>query len=104
MRSVFRSLLAAIFGLALILPQARSASAAGPTVLKPSVKINMPGLPLNLANPRGTGLSTDFIRYHPVTRLIYLTDGANKSVDVFNSVGQQMVGRITVPDSPHDAI
>src|SRR4051794_12425265 len=99
MRRFFASVLAAILGLGLALPP--EAHAAN---LVPVKNIPIPGFPLNLADPRGTGLSTDFIRFDPTTNLIYLTDGANKSVDVFDAATKQMVDRITMADVPHDVI
>lgn len=79
----------------------RPASAAANT---PAIEIQIPGLPLNMAAPRQTGWSTDFIRYDASGNRTYLTDGANKAVDVFDPDAKAMIERITVPDAPHDAI
>lgn len=72
--------------------------------LRPTATIDMPGIGLNPQNARGLGLSTDFIRYDPTSKLTYLTDGANLAVDVFDTAAKKMTERIPVSGAPHDAI
>ncbi|HLY65781.1 MAG TPA: hypothetical protein VKU60_09630 [Chloroflexota bacterium] len=50
------------------------------------------------------GLSTDFIRYDAASHLMYLTDGANLGVDVFDTSAKKMVERIPLPAAPHDLV
>lgn len=72
--------------------------------LRPFATIDMPGVGLNPQNARGLGLSTDFIRYDPTSKLTYLTDGANLAVDVFDTASKKMTERIPVSGAPHDVI
>ncbi|HEX6513414.1 MAG TPA: hypothetical protein VF157_14005 [Chloroflexota bacterium] len=66
--------------------------------------IDMPGVGLNPPNARALGLSTDFIRYDPTSKLTYLTDGANLAVDVFDTAAKKMTERIPLSGAPHDII
>lgn len=88
-------------------PKASPAAGTPPALgaaLKPAFTIDMPGVGLNPPNARGLGLSTDFIRYDPTSRLTYLTDGANLAVDVFDTAARKQVARIPLSGAPHDAI
>ena len=64
----------------------------------------MPGVGLNPPNARTLGLSTDFIRYDPTSHLMYLADGANLAVDVFDTAAKKMIERIPLSGAPHDVI
>ena len=89
-------------------PPAPSPSGAAPSALgatlRPTATIDMPGVGLNPPNARALGLSTDFIRYDPASKLTYLADGANLAVDVFDTSARKMTERIPTSGAPHDAI
>jgi len=50
------------------------------------------------------GLTTDFIRYDAASHLMYLADGANLGVDVFDTSAKKLLERIPLPAAPHDMI
>src|SRR5579864_9123553 len=102
----FAPLLATLFALTPIFPEAAHAQTIQPTVM-----INIPGVSFNNeagvasrnAPPR-IGGTTDFIRFDANTNMVYLTDGPNFAVDVFDTNAQAMVERINLTNGPHDAI
>ena len=72
--------------------------AAGAAVTAPTAIINVPGAPFNSLAGSAPG---DFIDYFPSTQLIYLTDEANKSIDVIDPATNAMVARLNMADRPH---
>src|SRR5205823_7188199 len=72
------------------------ATAYGAT-LTPDVRIAIPGTGFNSQ----AGGGADIITYDPGTALIYLTDGANNAIDVFDPATNSMVGRIPTQAGPH---
>ena len=92
---------------------AGAAPAALGAALRPTVTIDIPGVSLNPGAGRSAGLSstiqpgglsTDFIRYDAASHLMYLADGANLGVDVFDTSAKKMIERIPTPSAPHDMI
>src|SRR5438105_889284 len=72
----------------------------GAVVTAPQAVIPIAGIGLNSR----AGASVDYIDYFPSTKLIYLTDGANKSVDLIDPASNTQVGRIPLADVPHQVI
>src|SRR5713226_3133494 len=105
-RRAFAPLLATLFALTPIFPQAAHAHP-----VQPAVMITIPGASFNgeasvasrNALPR-IGGTTDFIRFDASTNMVYITDGPNFAVDVFDTNAQAMVERINLTNGPHDAI
>src|SRR5436853_6827814 len=84
-----------LFLLAMLPPQG-----VGAAVTAPALVINLPGIGLNSR----AGASVDFIDYFASTKMIYLTNGANKAVDIIDPASNKHVGRIPLADSPHQVI
>lgn len=91
------SLIATALGLALFAPQL--AAIAFGDVLAPVAKIDIPGVGFSVSARGPSG--SDIITYDRGTRLIYLADGRNNAVDVFDPATNKMVYRIPLLGDPH---
>jgi len=69
-------------------------------VTAPQLVINLPGTSFNSR----ASASVDFIDYFPSTKLIYLTAGANKAVEIIDTATNKHAGRIPLADVPHQFI
>ncbi|HEY3116469.1 MAG TPA: hypothetical protein VGK54_06990, partial [Chloroflexota bacterium] len=91
------SLMATALAFALFAPQV--AMIAFGESLAPVAKIDIPGVGFTVGARGPSG--SDIITYDPGTKMIYLANGRNNAVDVFDPATNKMVYRIPLLGDPH---